>query len=132
MRGRGGKGGELNGFLDAGSRVEGELSFEDTFRIDGRFHGRIRCRGTLIVGEHGHVDADIEVGRLFVHGEVRGQVKAFQRIEVVASGRLVADIQTPALVIEEAGFFQGRCAMDEARASARPAVLPSPATVRGG
>ena len=29
------KGGVLNGFLDRGARIEGTLSFEDTFRIDG-------------------------------------------------------------------------------------------------
>ncbi len=127
-----GKGGELNGFLDAGSRVDGDLRFEDTFRIDGHFHGRIHCKGTLIVGDQGHVDADVEVGRLYVHGEVRGSVKAHERVEVVAAGRLLADIETPALVIEEAGFFQGRCAMESARSGGRATVLPGPPARGGG
>ena len=28
--------GDLDGFLDSGSRVVGELQFDDTFRVDGR------------------------------------------------------------------------------------------------
>ena len=29
--------GELNGFLDQGSELHGELRFEQTFRVEGRF-----------------------------------------------------------------------------------------------
>ena len=40
------KGGEgvLNGFLDEGSHFKGELTFEDTLRIDGKFEGTIRSK----------------------------------------------------------------------------------------
>ena len=37
------KSGELNGFLDRGSSFRGELEFEDTMRIDGRFNGKRLC-----------------------------------------------------------------------------------------
>ena len=36
--------GELNGFLDRGSTYPGELEFEDTMRIDGRFAGKITSK----------------------------------------------------------------------------------------
>ena len=39
-----GKSGELNGFLDRGSSFKGELEFEDTMRIDGKFNGKITRR----------------------------------------------------------------------------------------
>ena len=45
--------GELNGFLDAGSHIQGELHFEDTFRIDGKVTGKIQSAGDLVVGERG-------------------------------------------------------------------------------
>jgi cytoskeletal protein CcmA (bactofilin family) len=34
--------GTLNGFIDKGSHFRGDLAFEETFRIDGRFEGKIR------------------------------------------------------------------------------------------
>lgn len=103
--------GDLNGFLDAGSFIEGALHFEDTFRLDGRLKGKIVSRGDLVVGEHGDVDAEIEVGRIFVSGTVRGSVQAHQRVEIAAGGKLLADLETPSLVVEDGATLQGQCNM---------------------
>lgn len=106
--------GELNGFLDAGSDMQGELHFADTFRVDGKLTGKILSKGDLIVGERGEVDATVHVGRLFVSGTLRGAARADQRIEITAGGRLLGDIVTPTLVIEEKAFFEGQCSMVKA------------------
>lgn len=103
--------GDLNGFLDAGSFIEGALHFEDTFRLDGRLKGRVVSRGDLVVGEHGDVEADIEVGRIFVSGTVRGKVVAQHRVEIAAGGRVLADLETPSLVVEDGAVLQGQCNM---------------------
>ena len=103
--------GDLNGFLDAGSFIEGALHFEDTFRLDGRLKGSIISRGDLVVGEHGDVDAEIEVGRIFVSGTVRGKILAHQRVEIAAGGKLLANIETPSLVVEDGATLQGKCNM---------------------
>lgn len=110
--------GDLNGFLDAGSSMQGELSFEDTFRVDGKLMGKVTSKGDLVVGERGEVDGDLQVGRVYVSGTLKGTVKASGRIEITAGGRLLGDIQTPTLVIEEGGFYQGRCSMDQPGARA--------------
>ena len=67
------EGATLNGFLDRGSHFQGELTFEETFRIDGRFEGKIRSGSELILGDSADVNADIEVGRLSVNGKLSGQ-----------------------------------------------------------
>lgn len=103
--------GDLNGFLDAGSFIEGALHFEDTFRLDGRLKGRIVSRGDLVVGERGDVEAEIEVGRIFVSGTVRGSVLAHNRVEIAAGGKLLADLETPSLVVEDGAILQGQCDM---------------------
>jgi cytoskeletal protein CcmA (bactofilin family) len=107
--------GDLNGFLDAGSHMQGELHFEDTFRVDGKLTGKVVSKGDLVVGERGEVDGESEVGRVFVSGTLKGTVRATTRIEIAAGGRLLGDIQTPTLVIEEGGFYEGRCAMEPAK-----------------
>ena len=48
--------GELNGFLDRGASFKGEMEFEDTMRIDGKFNGKIMSKNELIVGESAHID----------------------------------------------------------------------------
>ena len=119
--------GELNGFLDAGSHIRGELHFDDTFRIDGRLTGKAVSRGNLVVGEDGVVDAEIEVGSIFVSGTVKGTVKAAERIEIgtkqiIAEARrpqcLFADLETPTLVVEDGAIIEGHCSMSRGRATA--------------
>jgi len=90
--------GEPIGFLDGGSRIEGELRFKETFRVEGSLVGKVSSQGDLIVGKESTVEGDIRVRRLFVSGVVRGSVQA--------------DVETPALLIEEGAHFQGRCVMD--------------------
>ncbi|HVS14958.1 MAG TPA: polymer-forming cytoskeletal protein [Thermoanaerobaculia bacterium] len=118
---------DLNGFLDSGSRIQGELSFDDSFRIDGSIDGKVRSEGELIVGEQGVVEGEIEVGTLYVSGTVRARVRASRRLEITANGRVYGELSTPALIIEEGALFEGSCTMD--RASEERAA-PSTGVVR--
>ena len=103
--------GDLSGFLDQGSHFEGELRFEQSFRIDGKVTGSIRSEGDLVVGEKGEIEGDVRVGRLFVSGLVRGEIRASKRLAIHARGRVEGEVHAPALVIDEGGILEGRCAM---------------------
>jgi cytoskeletal protein CcmA (bactofilin family) len=115
-----GKGTDLNGFLDRGSYLQGELAFETTFRIDGRFNGHVKSSGDLIVGESGEVEGQIEVGQIFVSGNVRGTVTAQKKVEITPTGKVYADLTTPSLVVGNGALFEGRCVM--VRGGAKGAV----------
>lgn len=104
--------GDLNGFLDAGSHMNGELRFEDTFRIEGSFKGSIVSKGDLIVGENGEIEADVRVRSVYVAGKVGGTLSANERIELAKTAKVRADLSAPSLSIEDGAFFEGRCAMD--------------------
>ena len=108
-----GKSGDLNGFLDRGSSFKGELEFEDTMRIDGKFNGKITSKNELIVGESAHIDGDIHVGRIAISGTVVGKIRADIRVEIHRNGKVYSDIDTPALIIEEGAIFQGNCVMGD-------------------
>ena len=83
-----GEGSTLNGFIDKGSHVRGDLVFEDTFRIDGKFEGKIRSGSELILGDTAEVTAEIDVGRLSVNGSLKGSVHATERVEILARARV--------------------------------------------
>ena len=103
---------ELTGYFDQGVKITGELEFQNTLRIDGAFQGKIRSEDFLVVGEHGNVDADIDVGVLSVHGVVRGKVRVRDRLEIQKGGRVYADIATPSLLVVDGGILQGHCEME--------------------
>ncbi|MDQ3280328.1 MAG: polymer-forming cytoskeletal protein [Acidobacteriota bacterium] len=119
------KSGDLNGFLDRGATFRGELDFEDTMRIDGKFHGSIRSKNELIVGESAHIEGDIHVGRVAISGTVVGKIIADQRVEIHRNGKVYSDIDTPALVIEEGAIFQGNCVMGDKKAAGAGASVTS-------
>jgi cytoskeletal protein CcmA (bactofilin family) len=122
----GGKPSDLNGFLDSGSHVEGELRFETSFRVDGRFTGKVQSNGDLIIGEGGEVDGDVRAGQVFVSGTLRGTIRAGRRVQISARGKVLADLDTPSLVIEDGAFFEGRCTMtrEERESAAAKATGP--------
>jgi cytoskeletal protein CcmA (bactofilin family) len=102
---------DLNGFMDEGTEFLGELRFRDTLRIDGRLKGKIVSDNTLIIGESGQVDADIDCGVVSIRGTVSGRVHGRQRIELLAGSKVQATLISPKLVIEDGAFFQGDCQM---------------------
>ena len=108
-----GEGSTLNGFIDKGSHVRGDLAFEEIFRIDGRFEGKIRSGSELILGDAADVTAEIDVARLSVNGSLKGSVHATERVELLAKARVFGDIATPVLRVEEGAVFQGACQMGE-------------------
>lgn len=102
----------VSGFLDKDTSVTGDIVFKETFRIDGRFKGKILAGNGLLIGENAEVEADIEVNRLSINGRVKGLLKAKEMIEIFANGRVSGTLITPRLVIEEGAFFQGACQME--------------------
>jgi cytoskeletal protein CcmA (bactofilin family) len=120
------KQGDLNGFLDRGSHLRGELQFDTHFRVHGCFSGEVTTEGELIVGEGGEVEGDLRVGQIVISGVVRGNIRASGRVHITASGKVFADVDTPSLLVDDGAFLEGRCTMsrDAPRASASPAAGP--------
>jgi cytoskeletal protein CcmA (bactofilin family) len=112
------KDGTLSGFVGAGTSITGEATFKAMLRIDGHYSGRITSSsGSLLVGAGGQVDANVEVAVATIHGVVNGDIVAGQRIELGRAGKLNGNIQTPSLVIEQGGVFEGSCKMIQQKAA---------------
>ncbi|MFQ6082747.1 MAG: polymer-forming cytoskeletal protein [Candidatus Aminicenantia bacterium] len=107
------KNNDIIGFIDQGTEFNGELKFKGTFRIDGVLKGKVISESTLIVGEKARVEADMEVGNIIINGQVRGSIKAKEKVEIYSKGRVYGNISTPKLVVEEGAFFQATCEMEE-------------------
>lgn len=103
----------LNGFIDAGCVIRGELEFKSAFRLDGRVEGHIQSSSELLVGETGSVEGEIDVGRCVIGGEVRGTIHAAEQVVLHASAKVWAEVHTAALVMEEGAFLEGKVTMDK-------------------
>lgn len=103
--------GPISGLLEKGCEFEGKLTFEGTVRINGKFIGEIFSEGTLIVGEGAAIEGKVDVGSIIVHGEIKGTIKAKDRIEMHTPAVVRGDITAQTLVIDEGVIFEGSCSM---------------------
>ena len=110
------KEGRLSGFVGHGTVLTGETHFQMMLRVDGHLTGTVTSDGgTLIVGTNGQVDANVSVGVATINGEVNGDVIASEKIQLGRTARVMGNIATPRLVIEEGAIFEGGCSMMKAR-----------------
>ena len=98
---------EAQAHLRRGSRVEGELSFESSVRIEGE----ITAQDTLIIGDGAEVNAKITAHTVIVEGRLNGDVTAQKRIQLEPSASVVGNITTPTLLVKEGAAFEGHCTM---------------------
>ncbi|HVG38526.1 MAG TPA: polymer-forming cytoskeletal protein [Pyrinomonadaceae bacterium] len=111
------KDGSLSGFVGAGTAVTGEATFKMMLRVDGHISGRVSSEdGTLIVSAGGQVDANVDVSVALINGTINGDIIATKRIEIGRVGKVIGNIQTPALIIENGAIFEGSCRMMQVKA----------------
>lgn len=128
---RGTDGGALTAFLGKGTRITGTLVFEGPSRIEGQVEGEVSAKDMLTVGESAVVSARVEGTVIVIHGTVSGDVTARTRLEIQAPGKVIGDVTTPCLVVNEGAILEGRCSMrsspaEETRAVATPVTTPEP------
>ncbi len=139
-----GKRDEMTAFLGKDADFKGKLTFHGTVRIDGHLKGEISStNGTLIIGEGGVVDANIHISYVVISGEIRGDVIADKRIDILEPGKVFGNIQAPTIVIDEGAVFEGNCRMVQTKKINEQRLpiaeseddnddfSPSPGTIRG-
>jgi len=91
--------------------MEGRYTFRGTVMLNGKFKGEISSGDTLIIGERAVLHADVRAGRVTVSGEVTGNLRATERVELKRTARVYGDVEAPVVVVEEGVLFEGHCRM---------------------
>jgi cytoskeletal protein CcmA (bactofilin family) len=122
-------GGELNAILGKGSEFEGKLTFEGTVRIDGKFSGEISTADVLVIGEGARVQAEINAGSVIVNGEVQGNIRAKNSIELHQPARVRGNLESPQLSVDKGVIFEGTSKMeglDKNVSKPQALIVPTP------
>lgn len=104
----------INTIIGDNSKIEGLLLTSDSTRIDGLLQGKILSESSVIIGEHGVIRGDIKAVDILIAGTVYGNIRAESKIEITGTGRVLGDMFTKTLVIDEGASFKGNCTMDVA------------------
>ncbi|HKP85117.1 MAG TPA: polymer-forming cytoskeletal protein [Blastocatellia bacterium] len=105
-------GGSDFGLIGRGIEVTGDVVFADRLHVDGKVSGKLSSEsGTLVIGEAGQVEAQLDVGICVIHGALYGNLIARSKVEIHKTGRVHGDLITPVLLVEEGGIFNGAIKM---------------------
>lgn len=97
--------------------------------LNGTFSGEIASTDTLIIGDKAVINADIRAGQVLISGQVVGNVRAADRVELKGQARLIGDIEAPTVVVEEGVVFEGHCRMTKANPAAESSGIRDAAVI---
>jgi cytoskeletal protein CcmA (bactofilin family) len=95
--------------LRSDARFDGLVALRAPGRIDGCVSGEVIASDLLWIGESARVNARITAPEIVIAGEFDGEAEAGGRIELLATARVRAVLDTQRLVLAEGSFFEGRC-----------------------
>jgi cytoskeletal protein CcmA (bactofilin family) len=101
----------LSTIIGKDSVFTGDMEVKGTLRIDGRIKGRIVCDETVSIGATGDVEADVDAKMVIVAGTVVGNIRTSEKIEMQAKAKVLGDVSTKNIVIEQGAIFHGSCQM---------------------
>src|SRR5213595_2518848 len=100
--------------IGSGMRVVGDITAEGVVKIEGTVIGTVRAGRQVLVAKGGEVEGDVITREAIIGGEVRGSVRAEERIEIQATSVVHGDVVAKRLLVQEGGEINGVVRMGEA------------------
>ena len=110
-------------------KVVGQIFTKEDLFVDGDVEGTIESQENKItVGPNGRVQAAIRAREVIILGQVQGNVDAADKVDIRKDAKLVGDITTARISIEDGALFKGSIDIKKAEAKLTPApVVSTPA-----
>lgn len=104
--------------------IKGQIFSREDLTIDGEIDGSVELHEhRLTVGPNGKLQAGVKAREVVVLGTIHGNVEASDKIDIRKDAKLVGDIKTTRIVIEDGAYFKG--SIDIVRAEVKPAPQPA-------
>lgn len=99
--------------------VKGQIFSREDLTIDGEVEGTVECNEhRLTIGPNGRVHAGLKAREIVIYGSIQGNVEAADKIDIKKEAKLVGDIRTSRIMIEDGAYFKG--SIDIAKATGQP------------
>jgi cytoskeletal protein CcmA (bactofilin family) len=106
--------------------VKGQIFAREDLTIDGEVEGTVECHEhRLTIGPNARVQAGLKAREIVIQGSIQGNVEAADKIDIKKEAKLVGDIKTSRIVIEDGAYFKGSIDISKSAAPSKP---PQPAS----
>src|SRR5260370_23178748 len=107
--------------------IKGQIFSREDLTIDGEIDGSVELQEhRLTVGPHGKLQAGVKAREIIVLGTILGNVEVTDKIDIRKDAKLVGDIKTSRIVIEDGAYFKGSIDIDSPEISKPAAGLAEP------
>lgn len=96
-----------------GVKVRGNVTVEANIWLDGVVDGSVHTKGEVSLGKSGKINGNVSGTIVLVGGAITGNVKASVKLIVLSSGKILGDVDTSGLAVEEGGTIIGNLRMPE-------------------
>jgi len=109
--------------------VKGQIFSREDLTIDGEVEGTVECQEhRLTIGPNARVQAAMKAREIVIHGNIQGNIEATDKVDLKKEAKLVGDIKTTRITIEDGAYFKGSIDISKvAPPPARTAATPPPA-----
>ncbi|NCN09364.1 MAG: polymer-forming cytoskeletal protein [Leptospira sp.] len=98
-----------NSTIGENSYFSGKFFINGSLKIDGKFEGKSLQADQLYIGVTGKVKTNITATNVIVEGIVAGNITARNRVMLLPTSKILGDIKTPELIIQNGVILEGRC-----------------------
>lgn len=91
--------------------VEGDFASEGNIIVKGSVAGSVHTSRHLAVEPGARIMANVRAGSAQIAGEVKGNMKIRETLELTSTARIIGDIEAKVLVIEAGALLFGKVSM---------------------
>ncbi len=102
-------GDSASNIIGANSYFTGKFIINGSLRVDGHFEGKYLQADQLYIGPTGKIRTNINATSVIVEGLVLGNINATNRVLLMPTAKILGDIKTPELIIQNGVILEGRC-----------------------
>jgi cytoskeletal protein CcmA (bactofilin family) len=107
-------------------KIVGQIFTKEDLNVDGDVEGTIESTDNKVtIGATGRVQASLRAREVVIFGQVQGNVEAADKVDIRREAKLVGDITTARISIEDGALFKG--SIDIRKPEPKPSAAPAPA-----
>jgi cytoskeletal protein CcmA (bactofilin family) len=102
----------IKSLIAEGSQINGNISFTDGLRVDGKVTGNIHASeevcSILVISEIATITGEITADHIIINGSVKGPIHARKMLELQPKARIEGDVRYAALEMHQGALITGQ------------------------
>ncbi len=104
-------GGDGHNMIVSTTKLTGNVTAKNDFRIDGEFEGGLDCEAKVIIGEGGRYEGDVKCANAVIEGSFKGKLNVSEVLYVKETAVIHGEVITGKLVVQSGSIFEVQCKM---------------------